>query len=84
MIIWHNAIIIYEVVIVIKLGIWARTTLITEINAVIKNVADAGRDHLNNDEIEYIQKITNLLVDDYAKELAPNQKEVQYLQTSLK
>ena len=51
---------------------------------MIKNVADAGRDHLNNDEIEYIQKITNLLVDDYAKELAPNQKEVQYLQTSLK
>ena len=66
------------------MGIWARTTLITEINAVIKNVADAGRDHLNNDEIEYIQKITNLLVDDYTKELAPNQKEVQYLQTSLK
>ena len=84
MIIWHNAIIIYEAAIVIKLGIWARTTLITEINAVIKNVADAGRDHLNNDEIEYIQKITNLLVDDYKKELAQDPKEVQYLQTSLK
>jgi len=66
------------------LGIWARTTLINEINAVIKNVADAGRDHLNNDEIEYIQKITNLLVDDYKKELALNHKEVQYLQTSQK
>ncbi|MCH7968064.1 MAG: hypothetical protein IH841_02260 [Thaumarchaeota archaeon] len=66
------------------MGIWARTTLITEISAVIKNVADAGRDHLHNDEIEYIQKITNLLVDDYAKELAQNQKKVQYLQTSLK
>jgi len=66
------------------LGIWARTTLITEINAVIKNVADAGRDHLNNDEIEYIQKITNLLVDDYKKELSQDPKEVQYLQTSLK
>lgn len=84
MIIWHNAIIIYEAAIVIKLGIWARTTLISEINAVIKNVADAGRDHLNNDEIEYIQKITNLLVDDYKKELDQDPKEVQYLHTSLK
>ncbi len=51
---------------------------------MIKNAADAGRDHLNKDEIEYIQKITNLLVDDYKKELAPNQKQVRYLQTSLK
>ena len=66
------------------MGNWARTTLITEINAVIKNVADAGRDHLNNNEIEYIQKITNLLVDDYKKELDLNQKEVQYLRTTLK
>ncbi len=66
------------------MGIRARTTIITEINAVIKNVADAGRDHLNNDEIEYIQKITNLLVDDYKKELSQDPKEVQYLQTSLK
>ncbi len=66
------------------MGIWARTTLITEINDVIKNVADAGRDHLNNDEIEYMQKITNLLVDDYKKESSLNHKDVQYLQTSLK
>jgi len=51
---------------------------------VIKNVADAGRDHLNTDEIEYIQKITNLLVDDYKKELDQDPKEVQYLHTSLK
>ena len=51
---------------------------------MIKNVADAGRDHLNNDEIEYIQKITNLLVDDYKKESSLNHKDVQYLQTSLK
>ncbi len=66
------------------MGIWARTTLITEINDVIKNVADAGRDHLNKDEIEYIQKITHLLVDDYKKESSLNHKDVQYLQTSLK
>ncbi len=66
------------------MGIWARTTLINEINDVIKNVADAGRDHLNKDEIQYIQKITNLLVDDYKKELAQNPKEMQFLQSSLK
>ena len=44
-------------------------TLAYEINAVIKNAADDGRSHLNDDEANHLLKISEKLVLEYLREL---------------
>jgi hypothetical protein len=44
-------------------------TLAYEINTVVQNAADDGRDHLNDDEANHLIKISERLVKEYVKEL---------------
>ena len=49
-------------------------TLAYEISAVIKNAADDGRSHLNDDEANHILKISEKLVLEYIKELETSEE----------
>jgi hypothetical protein len=44
-------------------------TLAYEINTVVQNAADEGRNHLNDDEANHLIKISEKLVQEYVKEL---------------
>jgi len=44
-------------------------TLANEINSVVQNAIDDGRNHLNDDEANHILKISEKLVQEYVKEL---------------
>jgi len=44
-------------------------TLAYEINAVVQNAVDDGRNHLNDDEANQLIKISEMLVQEYVKEL---------------
>jgi hypothetical protein len=46
-----------------------RKTLAYEINTVVQNAADDGRNHLNDDEVNYLIKISEKLVQKYVREL---------------
>jgi len=46
-----------------------RKTLAYEISAVIKNAADDGRSHLNDDEANHLLKVSEKLVLEYLREL---------------
>jgi hypothetical protein len=44
-------------------------TLANEINAVVQNAIDEGRNHLNDDEANHLIKISEKLVQEYVKKL---------------
>jgi len=48
--------------------------LACEINAIIKNAADEGRNHLNDEEAIHLLKISEKLISQYVKELEKEEK----------
>jgi hypothetical protein len=44
-------------------------TLAYEINTVVQNAVDDGRNHLNDDEANHLIKISEKLVEEYVREL---------------
>jgi len=40
-----------------------------EINAIIQNAADEGRNHLNDEEAIHLLKVSEKLISEYVKEL---------------